>query len=276
MLLTLSAKSVWPASGANGASDPFDLPRWAREDLDVHGLTLQTSLLSGWALDRLERFRDAADKAGAPCLLLVEDTPMPLATEDAQKADAAIERADRVLRVAHRLGCSSVAISILGVSNPSLEVVTPRLKAVLSKAERLELNLLLGPSKGLTESPEKLTSLIRKVGGFRIGSYPDFQAASQCDDPIGYLRSLSPYASAICASVQSFDSKGQHSAYDIKSYVTAIQSVGYEAALTLEYRGSGDASAALRAAKSLVESCLKDDGEPADAELDPEEDADEA
>lgn len=259
MLLTLSAKSIWSPTGERGSGmSPTDIPRWAREDLGVHGLAWQTSLMAGWEASQFDKLRDQSDKAGAPCLLLLEDQPLAIADRDSAKADAAVDRAERVLRVAHRLGCSSVAISLMDPGDTTIESITPRLKSVLSRAERLELNLLLSPAKGLTESPEKLTALIRKVGGFRIGSYPDFQTASQSPDPISYLRGLSPYASAVCASVSAFDAKGAHKGYDLKAYIDAILSVGYEASVVLEFRGKGDAIASLRAAKALIDHSLSD------------------
>lgn len=282
MLLTLSVKSVWSAdrSSAKGIA-PLDLPKWAREELGVYGLTLQTSLLAGWDLQKFDRLRDAADKASAPCLVLVEDKPLALAHPSEEAATAAIERAERVLRVAARLGCSSVAISLDDPNgNASAETLTPRLKAVLSQAEKMELNLLLGPSRGITQTPDKLTGLIRKVGGFRIGSFPDFAEAARSDDPIAYLRSLVPYASCVCATVGAFDAKGKHKGYDLGSFMEAIESVGYEAALTLDFKGTGDPIAALQAAKSAIESFLAPDvaeeEEDEDQDLDdPDEEADE-
>lgn len=270
MLLTLSAKSVWNADRTPGKGvSPADLPKWAREELGVFGLTLQTSLLAGWEMNQFDRLRDNADKAGAPCLALVEDKPLGLADPDEEKANAAIERADRVLRVANRLGCSSVAISLQDASaKASIELITPRLKAVLGRAERLELNLLIAPAPGLTDTPEKLTGLIRKVGGFRIGSFPDFEAAAKSPDPIAYLRSLAPYAACVSATVQAFDAKGKHKGYDLGEYLAAIQSVGFEQALTLDFRGKGDPIPALLAAKAAIESCLAKDDEDAEPDLD--------
>jgi sugar phosphate isomerase/epimerase len=255
MLLTLSAKSVWNADRTPGKGvAPADLPRWAREELGVYGLTLQTSLFTGWEIAQYDRFRDTADKAGAPCLVLIEDKPLGLAESDEGKAAAALDRAERVLRVAGRLGCSSVAISLDDSDQKgSIEALTPRLKRVLSQAERMELNLLLAPASGLTDTPEKLTSLIRKVGGFRIGSFPDFEAASKASNPTAYLRSLAPYATCVCAGVRSFDAKGVHKGYDLEEYLEAILSVGFEAALALEFRGKGDPIPTLRAAKAAIE-----------------------
>ena len=48
-----------------------------------------------------------------------------------------------------------------------------------------------------------MTELIKKIGGFRVGTFPDFEAAMQADDPAAYLRKLVPYASVVCATTVS-------------------------------------------------------------------------
>lgn len=276
MLLTLSARSVCsPTRDGKTIVPPARVAAFAREELGLFGLTLQTSLLAGWDLPKIDKFRDEADKVGAPCLVLVEEQPQPFADADPAKAAAAADRADRVVKVAHRLGCSSVAFSLASPSaDVPVEIIAKRLKAVLSNAERMELNMLLAPTAGVTETPEQLTTLIRKVGGFRIGSYPDFETACKAKDPTGYLRGLTPYASAVCASVSDFDAKGKHPAYNVDACLEAIESVGFEATLALEFRGKGDTIAALKAAKALIDSRLLDtpDVDEADLVADDEED----
>lgn len=260
MLLTISAQSLWEKrKPRKGEPDPLSLPRMIRDEFELSGLTLHTAMLAGWEAPLLERFRDEADKASCPCLLLVEPTPQPLGDRDTRKSEAAYERIDRVLRAAHRLGCSSVAFSIANPGDASLtEGLVQRLKQVIGRAERLELNLLLAPCAGLTETPEGLTALIRKVGGFRIGSFPDFQTAATDADPGPYLRGLAPYANAVCASVLDFDAAGRHKAFDLELCMTSIRAVGFDSTLTLEYRGKGDPIPALRAAKGVIESFLSD------------------
>ena len=112
-------------------------------------------------------------------------------------------------------------------ANVDEDEVAMHLKRVVNAAERMELNLLLIPQPGMTETPDQLTGMIRKVGGFRIGSMPDFEVASSTEDPDGYLRSLTPYASAVCAAIGEFE---------FETAIEAVKSVGYEGALALEYR----------------------------------------
>jgi sugar phosphate isomerase/epimerase len=238
----------------------IELPRFTMDEFGLHGLNLQTKFLAGWGLDELDRLRDQADKVGCPWLTLIEEQAQPLGETDEKKLEQALDRLDRVLRVAHRLGCAGVAIGVEHKSSSDeagLDRVAERLKGVLSAAERLEMNLLLSPRPGLTSTPEQLTGLIRKVGGFRIGSLPDFEAASASGDAAGYLRSLTPYASAVTAAATGFDAKGKHQAFDLSTCVDAIKSVGFEGTLSLEYRGPGDPIQAILATKQVIEQGLE-------------------
>jgi hypothetical protein len=64
--------------------------------------------------------------------------------------------------------------------------------------------VLIAPAAGLTEDPERLTDLLKGIGGFRIGTMPDFHTAAKSGDPVGYLKKLTPYASVVNASTLGF------------------------------------------------------------------------
>lgn len=228
MLLTLSVQSFKKALGGRKPKlTLYDIPRHALEHYGLHGLCLQTSFLAGWDLPAIDKLRDEADRTGCPWLTLVEDQAHDLGRES--KAPEAIERIGKVLKVGHRLGCASVAIAVKTSASSDVDELAFSLKEIVSAAERLELNLLVAPQPGLTETPELLTGVIRKVGGFRIGSMPDFEVAQATDDPDAYLRALTPYASALYAAVGDFD---------IAPCMQAVKSVGYEGALVMDYRAS--------------------------------------
>ncbi len=203
--MTLSISSIRSLLRKRGSGAPkldlLDVPRFTREELGLHGLTLTTDLLAGSTRDRLTGLRDAGDKAGCAALVLVEPDPLPIAELAESKGEQSIERMRRVLEAARLLGCSSAGFSIRGKDDDaSFERACERLKPVVEIGERWEINVLIRPSKGLTETPDRTIELIKKVGGFRIGTLPDFQSAAATDDPAGYLRRLTPYASALLAS----------------------------------------------------------------------------
>lgn len=234
MLLTLSINSLLPHIKAEGLQ-PMDIPEFASQQFGLTGLHLTTSYLAGFTASMIDELRDASDKAGCPCLVLVEDTPHPLAREADDSVMSALERIKRVANVAHRLGCPALAFSITDENAEDAdEHAAENIKELLRTADKLELNLLIKPIDGLTNDPDRLTSLIRAIGGFRIGSCPSFAQAAASDDPVVYLKAVAPYASCIVAETSTFDAKAQHKAFDISACMEAIQAVGFDGSLAIE------------------------------------------
>ncbi|MEZ6318542.1 MAG: TIM barrel protein [Phycisphaerales bacterium] len=210
MLLTLNINSLRSLVAPGGKSKPkvalLDVPRLASEDLGLHGLTLSTDLLKGATHQDLERVRDRGDKAGCACLLLVEPEALSFGDNDDAAADAAVDRAARVLKAASLLGCSSASVQVQGKDTDAVfERAVMNLKRANEWAERLEVNLLISPRAGVTGTPERTTELIKAVGGFRIGTFPDFQTAVESGDGEAYLRRLTPFAAALNASTIAFE-----------------------------------------------------------------------
>ena len=204
MLMTLSISSIRSLLKKRGAAPPkldlLEAPQYTRDELGLHGLTLTTDLLAGCTRERLVALREAGDKAGCAALVLIEPDPLPIAEPAESKGEQGAERMRRVLEAARLLGCSSVGFSIKGKDDEaSFERACERLKPIIDLGERMEINVLIRPTRGLTHTPERTIELVKKVGGFRIGTLPDFQSAAESDDPGGYLRRLTPYASALLA-----------------------------------------------------------------------------
>jgi sugar phosphate isomerase/epimerase len=265
MLLTLAASCLKPllalpgtrGKRAAGRMDILDLPAFTRETLGLTGLNLSTDLLTGSDRSSLEAFRDRADRASCSCLLLVESEAQNLGGESDAQAGAGRERLLRVVEAAHLLGCTAAAVRVQSPdSDAALARVALRLKPVMERAERLDVNLLVSPMAGLTERPERVTELLKKVGGFRVGTFPDFEAASKAKDAATYLHRLTPYATVVSASTQRLEPAGKkageasvaafregawvHQPYDLEVMVNAIRSVGYDGPLAIDYRGSDD------------------------------------
>jgi sugar phosphate isomerase/epimerase len=268
-----------------------ELPAFVRNELGLTGLLLTTDLLVGADRARLMHVLESADKAACPVLALAEVNPLPLADPDDRKADVAVERCLRVAQAAHWMGCSAFAVPVLAPdTEEGMELAADRLKGVARKAEKLDLNLCIAPAGGLTKTPEKVGELLKKIGGFRIGTMPDFAAAAGSADKIAYLRRLVPYASMVVASGVKFETvkggdepakakgaakpkakgKGKaavedveepppapievkHTAYDIKEMASVLVSVGYEGPIAIDYRGSGDPIPGILHIKGVLE-----------------------
>lgn len=287
MLLTLSASClktlVLPQGrGKKPQIDLLDLPSYTKNTLGLGGLNLSTDLLVGADRARLDLVRERTDKAGCSCLLLVEADPQKFGDKSAANATAAAERMRRVVEAAHILGCSAAAVRITGEDTDEvLAAVAQRLKPVVERAEKLDLNLLVSPAPGLTSRPERVTELLKKIGGFRIGTFPDFQTASAAKDPAAYLHRITPYATVVSASTVKLVSQGSrkarkgeapppeefgHEPYDLKLMVNAIAAVGYDGPLAIDFRGEGDPVAGVAASRLALLSALGE--HPADLAAD--------
>ncbi|USN99143.1 MAG: TIM barrel protein [Phycisphaeraceae bacterium] len=285
MLLTCTVSSFASLLEPRGRAGPklglSDVPAYIKNELGLHGMSLSTDLLSGASRKVLENLRDRADKAGCACLLLVE--PAPQAMADGARSEAAIDRTGRVVQAAHVLGCNSAAISIEAAdTEEAFDDTVDAMRRVMEKAEQLDINLLINPRDGLTSEPDRVTDLIKKIGGFRVGTLPDFDAAAASGDPEQYLRRLTPYASAVLATLHEFaeaepsepdpDAPGSledlaemlmsteapvHTTFDIVPMLRAVSSVGFEGTLSIDYRGEGDGTLGVLHGRDALEAGLE-------------------
>lgn len=250
-----------------------DLPSFTKDKLGLSGINLTTDLLVGADRAKLEMLRERADKAACSCLLLIEQAPSMLASSATEESQPAMERVSRVLQAARFLGCNAASFRLAADnSDLSFKLAVERLKKVMEQAEKLDLNVLIAPNPGLTVEPDKLTELIKKVGGFRIGTFPDFQLAAAQKDPSLFLRRIVPYASAVSASTLDFKTVGrpagkkkkaepaveeedvEHAGFDMQPLIDAIEAVGYDGNLAIDYRGPGDPVQGVIRSRKLLES----------------------
>ncbi|RMD63262.1 MAG: sugar phosphate isomerase/epimerase [Planctomycetota bacterium] len=264
MLRLLSTRSYAERiADASSGVTLLDLPRFARERFAFRGLCVSTEQLAGADEQTLLALREAGDKASCPTLALQEPAPLALAGLDVARAEEAQRRLLRVVRAAHLLGCSSLIVRLAppeeeAGADATLDRLAARLRSCVEAAERLELNLLLAPTSGIFASSEGLSETIKKVGGFRMGSAPDFEAAAQAEDPADAVRQLTPYASCVIVSSLEFTPRGRHKAYDIVAMVRSLLELGYDGPIVIEHRGGGDPDKAVTHALACVDAALEE------------------
>jgi len=295
-LNTNSIRSVLKRRGARAMS-PMDLPKYANDQFGMRAINFSTDQLAGLSPKDLELIRVSGDRNGCSCLLLSQSTPLPLGEVKGDKALEAIERMIRVVKAASLMGCNAVSVGIKSKdTDANFEQATESMKHILQAADRAEINVLISPTAGLTEDPERLTDLLKGIGGFRIGTMPDFDVASKSGDPVAYLKKLTPYASVVNASTLGFvipDSDASvptkepageddapvmsgldalaaelegmmmaedpipvHQGYDLPSLVGAIAAVGFDGAISIDYQGDEDESLGVMHTKEAIEEAL--------------------
>ncbi|MEM9372517.1 MAG: TIM barrel protein [Planctomycetota bacterium] len=207
MLFSLNINSIRDVLKRRGsrAIAIQDIPQYAQEQTGLHAMTMSTDLLAGASRDTLTRIRENGDRVGCACLLLSETDPLSLGDPRQKVGEDAVVRMTRVVEAASLLGCNSASLEINARdTDETLELVSNRMRRVLERADRLEIMVLIRPGKGLTEDADRVTELVKAIGGFRIGTLPDFESAVASGDPAGYLKRLTPYASVVNASTLGF------------------------------------------------------------------------
>ncbi|MHA7813911.1 MAG: TIM barrel protein [Phycisphaerales bacterium] len=262
-----------------------DLPKYTRENMDLRALNLSTDLLKGMGRSEIARIRDNGDKVGCTCLMLSEPEALDMA---GSKGDASVDRMSRVIIAGSVLGCNAVSMSIKAPdTDDAFDAVVDHMKEVLESADSADINVLIAPNEGLTSDPDRATDLVKAIGGFRIGTLPDFQAAHESGDPVHYLRRLTPYATVVNASTLKFEeaepddeamqaadglsgldalaaeleamddsAPPKHVGYDLEPLVGAIKAVGFSGNIALDYRGDDDGTLGVLQTRDAIEAAL--------------------
>jgi hypothetical protein len=233
VLLTLAIQSLNPLIEA-GKQDILDIPKITSEKLELRGVMIDAKHLSGWTMESYDTFRNNADKAKSPCLLVRDNTPMDLLGS----SEMSMERIQRLSVAANRLGCNAIAITPVFPENQNeVDLIVEQIRTSMQGVERLELNLLLQPCEGMSSDPDQHIEIIKQIGGFRIGALPTFESAGATGDGIEALRKLAPYAGGIVADFPNGRGKKK---IDLVEGLKAVLEVGYSNTIALNYTGKGN------------------------------------
>jgi sugar phosphate isomerase/epimerase len=248
MLLTVSTRSLQHVKRAKAPLLPMDIADFVAEELGLKGLNVNTSLLKGMGAKDLETLRDRADRARCPILVLVDEAALDFGPVNGV---AARERVERLGLAASKLGAPSVAVELGALPAENFDAYAANIKRALAALDRFDTHLLIRPGAGTAGDAQRIADLIKKIGGFRIGSMPTFAHAAGTKDPDDTLRRLSPYAQAMEASVKSFAKSGKHEAWDLGAYLECIRNVGYQNTLCIDYAAKTDPIGTIERARDL-------------------------
>jgi hypothetical protein len=234
VLLTLAIQSL-NSLLEGGKQDIFEVPSLAAEQMNLRGVMVDSEHLAGWDLGAYDNFRNNADKAKSPCLLVRDNDQMDILGN----CESARERIHRLSVAANRLGCNALAITpMFPDDDQAVSFIIEQLREAMLGVEKLELNLLLQPCEGLTSDPDQHVEIIKQIGGFRIGALPSFKAASATGDGLNALKKLAPYAGGIVADFPT--GRGKKNIDPVEG-LKVVREVGYSNTLAINYLGRGPA-----------------------------------
>jgi len=175
-----------------------DFPRIAREDFDINGIEFVSTLFELPTYSYLNRLRRNAAKHNVTMILImVDDEGETCDPSKETRIQTAINHRKWV-DIAKFLGCHSIRTNCRGPKNApkdqALEWAADCYNRLLEYAAPAGIGILIENHGGLSNDPDWMVSLFKKVDNPYFGSYPDWRGPSREFDNYEYLRKMLPYA----------------------------------------------------------------------------------
>jgi L-ribulose-5-phosphate 3-epimerase len=200
----------------------LDFPRLAREDFDLNGVEFVNTLFEVPTEGYLKQLKhNAAAHDVTPVLIMVDDEGDGCSpTKEGRKEFERFHR--KWVDIAHYLGCHAIRTNCRGPqsgplpgpqSNPqpsshptphptphpidkreALHWAAESYHLLLEYAKPAGVNILIENHGGVSNDPDWMVDLMKKVNDPFLGTYPDWREPSPEFDNLTYLKKTLPYA----------------------------------------------------------------------------------
>jgi len=230
-----------------------DFPRIAREDFDINGVEFVSTLFELPTFSYLNRLRRSAAKFKvAMVLIMVDDEGETCDPSKEARIQTAINHRKWV-DIAKFLGCHSIRTNCRGPKNApkdqALEWAADCYNRLLEYAAPAGIGILIENHGGLSNDPDWMVSLFKKVDNPYFGSYPDWRGPGPVFDNYEYLRKMLPYAGGMSY-------RNQPTEQQTARLIKLCQDSGYRGWYGIESGGREQ----IKLGKKLLEKHLLGDG----------------
>ena len=175
-----------------------DFARIARDDFGINGIEFVNTLFELPTLSHLDQLRRNAEKYKVKMvLIMVDDEGETCEPSREVRIQTAINHR-KWIDIAKYLGCHSIRTNCRGPRNApkdkALEWAADCYKRLLEYAVPAGIGISIENHGGLSNDPDWMVSLFKKVDNPYFGSYPDWRSPGRGFDNFEYLRKMLPYA----------------------------------------------------------------------------------
>lgn len=181
-----------------------------------------------------------------------------LAMADEAKRRAQIERDQKELRAAHRLGAPVVRINVGSTSRAEnaddtlgVERVVAAFKQMLPLAQELKIRISIENHGGVSKTAANIVKIIQATDRNWIGALVDF-GNFPADVRYDEVAVVAPYAFVTHVKVNEFDERGEATDYDLPRVLGLLKKTNYKGPISIEYEGKGDPVEGVRKSKALI------------------------
>ena len=226
-----------------------DFPKIAREVFDINGVEFVSTLFELPTFSYLNRLRrNAAKHKVKMILIMVDDEGETCDPSREVRIQTAINHRKWV-DIAKFLGCHSIRTNCRGPKNApkdqALEWAADCYNRLLEYAARAGIGILIENHGGLSNDPDWMVSLFKKVDNPYFGSYPDWRGPSKEFDNYDYLKKMLPYAGGMSY-------RNQPTEEQTARLIKLCQDAGYKGWYGIESSGRDE----IKQGKKLLEKYL--------------------
>ena len=175
-----------------------DFPRIAREDFGINGIEFVSTLFELPTFSYLNRLRRNAEKYKVSMILIMVDDEGETCDPSREARIQTAINHRKWVDIAKFLGCHSIRTNCRGPKNApkdqALDWAADCYNRLLEYASRAGIGILIENHGGLSNDPDWMVSLFKKVNNPYFGSYPDWRGPSTEFDNYDYLKKMLPYA----------------------------------------------------------------------------------
>ena len=246
----------------SGKLDHLDFCRVAKKNLGINAVEYVNQFFFDKAEDRsyLKEMKDRAEDLGVINLLIMCDKEGDLGNPDQNQRKKAVENHYKWAEAAKFLGCHSIRVNAKseGSYDEQISLAADGLRKLTEYGASIGINTIVENHGGLSSNGKWLASVIEKVDHPQCGTLPDFgnfklEGDNWYDRYLG-VKELMPYAKAVSAKSNDFNSDGEETNTDYYKMMNIVLSEGYSGYVGIEYEGrSLDEMSGIRATKKLLE-----------------------
>ena len=240
-----------------GNMDPYEFAAKAKEwgftgleyVSQLYDTELKAASFSEEAMQKfVDRCNGEAAKHGLENILIMVDDQGDLATPEEATRIEAVENHYKWVDAAAAMGCHSIRVNLNGSSVPEDWISSSEdgLKRLATYAKEKGINVLVENHGGLSSNASLLARVMKSVGMDNCGTLPDFGNFCISEDDSGCVekydrykgvQELMPYAKAVSAKSNNFDSEGNERDIDYVQMLQIVKDAGYTGDIGVEYEG---------------------------------------
>jgi sugar phosphate isomerase/epimerase len=238
--------------------DPYEFAQkakaWGFSGLEyvsqLYDEELKTASFSEEAMQGfVDRSNEEARKHGMKNLLIMVDGQGNLATSGEADRIASVENHYKWVHAAAAMGCHSIRVNLSGSSDPEQWVPNSvdGLTRLAAYGKEKGINILVENHGGLSSNAGMLAKVMQEVGMDNCGTLPDFGNFCIREDDSGCVerydkykgvQELMPFAKAVSAKSNNFDSNGNERDIDYVKMLQIVKDADYTGFIGVEYEGS--------------------------------------